>query len=170
MLDTNLKAQLKAYLERVKLPFVITASLDEGESSREMHEFLQDIVGLTDKITLKTDGTDACRPSFTLARPARLAEVVLKLSGWRERSYPLRVEIDGQEAYRGMTPRSLGYVTLPLTPVRGRNVRIVLDGQAQEGGGMRLTEVANQANTATGTQGVSTSRLAIVEAEFYERP
>jgi len=69
MLDTNLKAQLKAYLERVKLPFVITASLGEGESSREMHEFLQDIVGLTDKITLRTDGTDARRPSFTLARP-----------------------------------------------------------------------------------------------------
>jgi len=69
MLDSNLKAQLKAYLERVKLPFVITASLDEGKSSQEMHEFLQDIVGLTDKITLKTDGTDARRPSFTLARP-----------------------------------------------------------------------------------------------------
>jgi len=69
MLDSNLKAQLKAYLERVRLPFVITASLDEGRSSQEMHEFLQDIVGLTDKITLKTDGTDARRPSFTLARP-----------------------------------------------------------------------------------------------------
>jgi alkyl hydroperoxide reductase subunit F len=69
MLDDNLKAQLKAYLERVKLPFTITASLDEGRSSQEMHEFLQDIVGLTDKITLKTDGTDARRPSFTLARP-----------------------------------------------------------------------------------------------------
>jgi alkyl hydroperoxide reductase subunit F len=69
MLDTNLKAQLKAYLERVKLPFVITASLDEGKSSQEMHDFLQDIVGLTDKITLKTDGTDARRPSFALARP-----------------------------------------------------------------------------------------------------
>ena len=68
MLDSNLKAQLKAYLERVKLPFTITASLGDGESSREMHEFLQDIVGLTDKITLKTDGTDARRPSFTLAR------------------------------------------------------------------------------------------------------
>ena len=69
MLDSNLKAQLKAYLERVKLPFAITASLDEGKSSQEMHEFLQDIVGLTDKITLRTDGTDARRPSFTLARP-----------------------------------------------------------------------------------------------------
>ena len=69
MLDTNLKAQLKAYLERVKLPFTITASLDDGKSSQEMLGFLQDIVGLTDKITLKTDGTDARRPSFTLARP-----------------------------------------------------------------------------------------------------
>src|SRR6195952_1309137 len=69
MLDDNLKAQLKAYLERVKLPFTITASLGEGESSQEMHEFLQDIVGLTDKITLRTDGTDSRRPSFTLSRP-----------------------------------------------------------------------------------------------------
>jgi alkyl hydroperoxide reductase subunit F len=75
MLDTNLKAQLKAYLERVKLPFVITASLDEGQSSQEMHEFLQDIVGLTDKITLKTDGTDARRPSFTLARPGETERI-----------------------------------------------------------------------------------------------
>jgi len=68
MLDSNLKAQLTAYLERVKLPFTITASLDDGQSSQEMHEFLRDIVGLTDKITLKTDGTDARRPSFSLAR------------------------------------------------------------------------------------------------------
>jgi len=29
MLDSNLKAQLKAYLERVKLPFTITASLGD---------------------------------------------------------------------------------------------------------------------------------------------
>ena len=75
MLDTNLKAQLKAYLERVKLPFVITASLADGESSREMHEFLQDIVGLTDKITLRTDGTDARRPSFSLARPGETERI-----------------------------------------------------------------------------------------------
>jgi alkyl hydroperoxide reductase subunit F len=68
MLDTNLKAQLKAYLERVKLPFEIVASLDDSEAAREMHGLLQDIVGLTDKITLRTDGTDARKPSFSLAR------------------------------------------------------------------------------------------------------
>jgi hypothetical protein len=61
-------------------------------------------------------------------------------------------------------------VTLPLKPVLGRTVRVTLEGRAEEGGGMRLTEVANQANTATGTRGVPASTLSIVEAEFYERP
>jgi hypothetical protein len=108
--------------------------------------------------------------TYTLARPARLSEVVLKLTGWRERSYPLKVYVDGREAWSGATPTSLGYVTLPLAPVDGRTVRIVLAGTAEEGGGMRLTEVANQANTATGTAGVPAAALSIVEAEFYERP
>jgi alkyl hydroperoxide reductase subunit F len=75
MLDANLKAQLKAYLERVKLPFEITASLDEGKASQEMHGLLEDIVGLTDKITLRTDGTDARKPSFTLQRPGEAARI-----------------------------------------------------------------------------------------------
>ncbi len=75
MLDTNLKAQLKAYLERVKLPFVITASLDDSAAAREMHGLLQDIVSLTDKITLTTDGTDARRPSFALHRPGETERI-----------------------------------------------------------------------------------------------
>ncbi|WP_322400761.1 glycoside hydrolase family 2 protein [Massilia luteola] len=112
----------------------------------------------------------AAEITYTLARAARLTDVVLKLTGWRERSYPLKVYVDGQEAWSGLTPTSLGYVTLPLKPMQGRTVRIALAGRAEEGGGMRLTEVANQANTATGTKGVSTSTLSIVEAEFYERP
>ncbi|AGA84619.1 alkyl hydroperoxide reductase subunit F [Pseudomonas sp. SCT] len=68
MLDTNLKTQLKAYLEKVTQPFEIVASLDDGEKSREMLSLLQDIAGLSDKITLKTDGDDARRPSFSLNR------------------------------------------------------------------------------------------------------
>ncbi|WP_425316735.1 alkyl hydroperoxide reductase subunit F [Stutzerimonas chloritidismutans] len=68
MLDTNLKTQLKAYLEKVTQPFEIVASLDDGEKSREMLSLLQDIVELSDKITLKTDGNDARKPSFSLNR------------------------------------------------------------------------------------------------------
>src|ERR1700748_574929 len=68
MLDDTLKAQLKAYLERVTQPFEITASLNDSDSAKEMLSLLQDIEAMSDKITLKTDGQDARRPSFTLQR------------------------------------------------------------------------------------------------------
>lgn len=79
MLDANLQTQLKAYLEKVTQPFEIVASLDDGEKSKELLGLLQDIVGLTDKITLKTDGSDARRPSFSLNRPG--ADIGLSFAG-----------------------------------------------------------------------------------------
>ncbi|HBX54162.1 MAG TPA: alkyl hydroperoxide reductase subunit F, partial [Pseudomonas sp.] len=79
MLDATLKTQLKAYLEKVTQPFEIVASLDDGEKSKELLGLLQDIVGLTDKITLKTDGNDARRPSFSLVRPG--ADIGLTFAG-----------------------------------------------------------------------------------------
>jgi alkyl hydroperoxide reductase subunit F len=68
MLDDTLKSQLKAYLERVTQPFEIVASLDDSSAAREMHGLLQDVAALSDKITLKTDGADARKPSFSLNR------------------------------------------------------------------------------------------------------
>ncbi len=68
MLDDDLKTQLQAYLERVTQPFELVASLDDSDSSREMGSLLQSIASLSDKITLRTDGTDARKPSFSLRR------------------------------------------------------------------------------------------------------
>ncbi|MEQ5803786.1 alkyl hydroperoxide reductase subunit F [Halomonas sp. H10-9-1] len=76
MLDDNLKTQLKAYLAKVTQPFEIVASLDDGTKSQELHGLLTDIVGLTDKITLRLDGTDARRPSFAINRPGEETGVV----------------------------------------------------------------------------------------------
>lgn len=108
--------------------------------------------------------------SYRLARPALLREISLKLGGWRERRYPLRVLVDDVEVYRGVTPTSLGYVTLALTPRRGSVVRVALEGATDDGGAIQLTEVANQANTDTGAKNIARSSLAIIEAEFYEHP
>ncbi|MFY0989065.1 alkyl hydroperoxide reductase subunit F [Halomonas sp. C05BenzN] len=69
MLDDTLKSQLNAYLQKVTQPFEIVASLDDGAKSQELHALLSDITGLCDKITLRTDGLDARRPSFALNRP-----------------------------------------------------------------------------------------------------
>jgi len=80
MLDDTLKAQLGAYLERVQQPFEIVASLSDSENSREMLDLLQTIQGLrSDKITLKTDGNDARKPSFTLRRDG--ADTSLRFAG-----------------------------------------------------------------------------------------
>ncbi|WPP46694.1 alkyl hydroperoxide reductase subunit F [Pseudomonas sp. AN-1] len=68
MLDANLKAQLQAYLEKVTEPYEIVASLDDSEKSDEMVSLLNDINGLSDKITLNTTGTDARKPSFGFRR------------------------------------------------------------------------------------------------------
>jgi len=68
MLDDTLKTQLKAYLERVREPFEIEASLNDSDSARELLALLQDIAAMSDKISLKTDGQDQRRPSFSLKR------------------------------------------------------------------------------------------------------
>ena len=79
MLDATLKAQLKAYLEKVTQPFEIVASLDDSDKSRELSALLHDIVSLTDKITLREDGSDSRVPSFALNRPG--ADIGLRFAG-----------------------------------------------------------------------------------------
>ena len=69
MLDEQLKTQLAAYLERVQQPFELVASLDDSETARDTRELLTTIQSLrSDKITLRTDGNDARKPSFSLQR------------------------------------------------------------------------------------------------------
>ena len=69
MLDETLKTQLASYLERVTLPIEMVASLGDDSTSAEMRELLTTIQSLrSDKISLRTDGQDARKPSFTLQR------------------------------------------------------------------------------------------------------
>ncbi|QNH77170.1 alkyl hydroperoxide reductase subunit F [Pseudomonas protegens] len=79
MLDANLKAQLKSYLERVTQPIEIVASLDDGAKSQEMLALLKDIVSLSNQITLLDNGTDARKPSFSLNRPG--GDISLRFAG-----------------------------------------------------------------------------------------
>jgi len=70
MLDDDTRQQLAAYLERVKEPFELVATLGSDAKSDELRELLQEIATIrSDRISLRTDGADARVPSFTLARP-----------------------------------------------------------------------------------------------------
>ena len=70
MLDSNLKTQLKGYLERISLPVEIVASLDDSAKSGEMLALLNDIESASDLITIEVRRDDAqMTPSFALRRP-----------------------------------------------------------------------------------------------------
>ena len=59
MLDTNMKTQLKAYLEKLTKPVELIATLDDSAKSAEIKELLAEIAELSDKVTFKED--TACR-------------------------------------------------------------------------------------------------------------
>jgi hypothetical protein len=106
---------------------------------------------------------------FELGRQAKVSEVELKLGGWRRKSYPLRILVDGQEVYSGTTPKSLGYVTLPVKPAMGRTVRVELTGAIDDRDGFGMVEVAGKKLPDTadfGTRGA----LEVIEAEIYGPP
>ena len=67
MLDANIKTQLAAYLERLQHPIELVASLDESTTSAQLRELLADIEALSDKVSVRSNGTAARRPSFGIA-------------------------------------------------------------------------------------------------------
>ena len=69
MLDASLKSQLKTYLEKVVQPIELVAALDSSAKAQEMEALLQDIVSLSDKITLVKRADPGVRlPSFSINR------------------------------------------------------------------------------------------------------
>jgi alkyl hydroperoxide reductase subunit F len=75
MLDANIKAQLKTYMERLVAPIELVASLDDSAKSQEMRELLEEIASVSDQIGLLENGVDARKPSFSAGlvnQPARI--------------------------------------------------------------------------------------------------
>ena len=68
MLDDTLKTQLQQYLGLLRQPIQLTAALDDSETSAEMKNLLETIVGLSDKVSLDLNGTDTRLPSFVVSR------------------------------------------------------------------------------------------------------
>ena len=75
MLDTAIKTQLAAYLEKLQQPIELVATPDGSDASRQMRELLADIAALSPKVTVREDGTDARKPSFSVGRPGETPRI-----------------------------------------------------------------------------------------------
>ena len=114
MLDANIQNQLKAYFEKLDQPIELVASLNDSPKALEMRDMLQEIAALSPKISLREDGSNARRPSFSVGRPGETARVhfagipmgheftslilaLLQVSG-----YPPKVSEDVLEQIKGL--------------------------------------------------------------------
>ena len=75
MLDTTIKAQLKAYLEKLQRPIELVASLDDSAKAQEMRGLLVDIIELSDKVSLRENGSATLRPSFAIGLPGEMPRI-----------------------------------------------------------------------------------------------
>jgi len=68
MLDAAMKTQLQAYLQNLRTPIRLIATLDGSEKSMELRELLHAIAELSDKVSVEESGSDARCPSFVVAK------------------------------------------------------------------------------------------------------
>ena len=80
-LDSNIKNQLSAYMEKLVNPIVIAASTDGSPKSNEMMDLLTELAGLSSKIRL-IEEQDKRTPSFAIRRDmAGAAAVGIRFAG-----------------------------------------------------------------------------------------
>ncbi|MES1988835.1 MAG: alkyl hydroperoxide reductase subunit F, partial [Pseudomonadota bacterium] len=68
-LDSSIKTQLQTYLQMLREPIALVASLDDSDGAKEMKELLEEITSMSDKITLSFDDHPR-KPSFSVNRGA----------------------------------------------------------------------------------------------------
>ncbi|MFZ1537245.1 MAG: alkyl hydroperoxide reductase subunit F [Chromatiaceae bacterium] len=75
MLDANIQNQLKSYLERLRQPIQLVASLDDSLKAQEMKALLEDLGPLSPLVSIRYDGQDGRRPSFAVGRPGETSRI-----------------------------------------------------------------------------------------------
>lgn len=111
---------------------------------------------------------------YHLGRMAQIDEVCVKFTGWRMRSYPIEIYAGDELIWSGDTPRSLGYVHIPVKPVMTREITLRLKGSAEDkdafGGIVEVVAPAAGELDLFKAQNADapSNELRIVEIEFKE--
>ena len=109
---------------------------------------------------------------YSLVKPSKVNQCVIKLTGWRTKQYPIKILADGKEVYKGLTDQSLGYITLNLKPTMAQKIRIELYGNSNENDAFdHIVEVdpTKELDLYKDQKSAKAKgQLRIVEVEFYE--
>jgi hypothetical protein len=111
--------------------------------------------------------------TYQLSRRVLVNEVVLKLTGWRNKCYPLAIYAGKKLLWEGMTYATLGYVHIPIdNPVSTDQLTIRMLGPVQNSSA--FGEIKELAGGATGEldrvrMSKGEVKLRIVEVEFHQQ-
>lgn len=75
MLDLDIKNQLSEYMKLLENEIVITTSLDDSDSSKEMKEFIEDVASLSSSIKVE-EGSLERTPSFSIRKSGDTDRVI----------------------------------------------------------------------------------------------
>lgn len=108
---------------------------------------------------------DSAWITYTLTEPTAIDQVCLKMSGFRNTSYPIAIYADSVEVWRGNTPKSLSFVRLDLKdcPVTQKyTIRLIGDTNLGDAfGAVKELEARNNEKVTKGRKS-----LKIIETEF----
>ena len=75
MLDANIKQQLKTYMQMLRHPIELVASLDNSDTAGSIEGLLQEISECSDLVSVRLDGDYTLRPSFSIGRNGETGRV-----------------------------------------------------------------------------------------------
>ena len=122
----------------------------------------------------KSDGKkENAWATFTLAEKAKVDEIAIKLTGWRNKIYPLAIYAGNKKVWEGITYASLGYVHIDIPKaVKSDKITIKMLGPSQNSD--KFGEVKELAGGATGEldrmiSAKGKTELRIVEVDFLQK-
>ncbi|MBQ7420299.1 MAG: DUF4982 domain-containing protein [Prevotella sp.] len=132
---------------------------DDNENSEKDHASLWKSDGKLENAWVKV----------TLARPASIRRIALRMDGFRRTSYPLQVYADSKLVWEGYTDKTLGDCYIDIAePVKTDRYEIRMIGPAtvKEAFGS-MTELA--AKNKVSTKPSKSNMLSIIEMAFHEQ-
>jgi hypothetical protein len=146
-----------------RFPIVI-ASVTAGSNAANVGQSQDD----DETTSWSSDGNlDNAWIEYVFASPQNPGQIDVKLGGFRQLHFPLRVTLDGQTVWEGITPTSLGYITLKLKTAIGTHLRIALTGPPSKGSEFgQIKELAGA--TAAQAEQPAKPILTVIEAEIYK--
>lgn len=140
----------------------ITAGSNQADAAKSRDD--------NEATTWNSDGTAGTAwIEYDLGTPQAVDSVSLRMTGWRVRTYPLKITLDGAVVYQGTPEKNLGYADLNWQAKTGQKLRIELTSgtQDRDGFGNIIEVTSDRQGASTGAEKVKTGNiLSIVEADI----